>query len=320
MHVTGKILAPIFLPTPDNPQFCDHAGKRFGRLLVLGYGGRSSSGSHTHWWCRCDCGAISRPTANKLTRGAAQSCGCLRRDRLSAAATVHGFGSRGEYAEYSSFIHMKGRCLNPRDAAFKDYGGRGIQICDRWRFGEGGRSGFECFLADLGFKPSPLHTLDRIKSEGNYEPSNCRWGTKKQQARNRRSNHYVTLNGERISLVDACERLHLGYSSVNSRIRRGWTFERAISDPPRASRPRLRKRVGMREWQRIRKRIFQRDGYACVYCNGPSQNLECDHVLAVSRGGTDEDSNLRTSCQHCNRTKNDQLLGDWQKPNVARPR
>lgn len=119
---------------------------------------------------------------------------------------------------------------------FQDYGGRGISICDRWLNGEYGRTGFECFLADVGPRPSRGHSIDRIDNDGNYEPGNCRWATPTQQARNRRSNIYVTVGGATMSLPDACERLGLHYPFILSRMaRKGWTFERAITQPRRGS-------------------------------------------------------------------------------------
>jgi len=208
----------------------DLEGKRFGRLVVAGFAG--TTGKHSHWWCRCDCGKITKPTTIKLRGGKTKSCGCHALDARRKAATRHGEAtSRSRTSEYRSYHHMRRRCLNPKDAAFPDYGGRGITICDRWLNGEDGRSGLECFLADMGRKPSATHSLDRIDSDGNYEPSNCRWGTKKEQARNRRSNRYVEVRGERLSVPDACERLGVSYKMVIGRLKRGWAVDRAVHEP-----------------------------------------------------------------------------------------
>jgi hypothetical protein len=99
-------------------------------------------------------------------------------------------------AEWHSWAGMLTRCSNPKQASYKDYGGRGITICDRWRRGDGERTGFECFLADLGPKPSPGHMLERVDNDGNYEPSNCCWATRSEQMRNRRPHKRPGATGE----------------------------------------------------------------------------------------------------------------------------
>ena len=99
-------------------------------------------------------------------------------------------------SEYYSWAGMITRCSNPKQASYKDYGGRGITVCDRWRRGDGERAGFECFLADMGPKPSPAHTLDRRENDGSYEPTNCRWATRSEQMLNRRPHKRPGAAGE----------------------------------------------------------------------------------------------------------------------------
>ena len=123
--------------------------------------------------------------------------------------------------EYRVWLHLRGRCNNHNDAAYRHYGGRGIRVCKEW-------DNYPQFLADVGRRPSSLHTLDRLDNDKGYEPGNCAWTTRTQQARNRRSTRKVSLNGEQMSLAEACERTNAHYGSVKSRLYRGWTLEDAL--------------------------------------------------------------------------------------------
>jgi hypothetical protein len=161
------------------------AGQRFGRLEVLEFAGGVRK---RFWLCRCDCGEQRKVRTDQLTRGIAKSCGCLQREvatklgRDSSWNLTHGQAKVWPLRslEYTAWIAMKARCLNPNYHHYKDYGGRGITICKRWV------DSFEAFFADMGPKPSRRHSLDRKNNNGNYNKSNCRWATAKQQASNRR--------------------------------------------------------------------------------------------------------------------------------------
>jgi hypothetical protein len=126
---------------------------------------------------------------------------------------------------------MLSRCRNKNAAKFERYGGRGIKVCKRWEIGEDGASGFECFMLDMGNKPSIKHSLDRIDNDGDYEPGNCKWATSSEQANNRSSNHLITYMGETMSMMDMANKVGMSYFVLRNRISRGWPIDAAINAP-----------------------------------------------------------------------------------------
>jgi len=147
-------------------------GKQFGRLRVLTYAGPCKERKTLQWLCQCSCGERKVVCTPDLMNSGVRSCGCVR------GRTTHG---KRWSVEYSTWVALKQRCLNPKSKAYKDYGGRGITVCDRWR----GPQGFQNFLADMGVRPRGK-TIDRKDVNGNYEPQNCRWATSHMQAINKR--------------------------------------------------------------------------------------------------------------------------------------
>jgi hypothetical protein len=159
---------------------CDISGQLFGRLKVLKRHGRKHG--HTTWVCVCSCGNKCVKIATHLVNGLSRSCGCLRSEvasRSGKANTTHGNAKHGlgikPSKTYRTWRAMKVRCLNANHTHYDRYGGRGISVCARWL------NSFENFLADMGERPDGLS----LNNDGNYEPSNCRWASAREQGQNR---------------------------------------------------------------------------------------------------------------------------------------
>lgn len=204
----------------------DLVGKRFGQLTVLHV---FPIRPHRKWpdcTVKCDCGATKRMLVQTLRNGDAVSCGCKRRRFFTEHVRVKTH-DRSHTREYDIWTGMKARCHNPQNDGFADYGGRGIVVCARWR------DSFEAFLADMGPRPSPRHSIDREDNDGDYEPGNCRWATQREQARNTSRNVWLEYQGERMVVSDWAARYNLTAAVLLSRIRRGWPTERALLERPR---------------------------------------------------------------------------------------
>lgn len=199
----------------------DMQGKRFGRLVVLCRDG--TKGKAATWKCLCDCGTHCVTAGGSLRKGRSVSCGCWKRDGYGGACRTHADTKSNEYNTWKKII---GRCKNKKDAAYDRYGGRGITVCDRWLK-------YENFLSDMERRPSADHSIDRIDNDGRYGPENCRWATASEQARNRRSNVIVDVDGEKMVLKDAAAKFGIPYKTVHARISNGWEVMEALTRPLR---------------------------------------------------------------------------------------
>lgn len=211
----------------------NRTGIRYGRLTAIRPDRLSASGNRA-WVCQCDCGTEVVVCGSKLS-GRTRSCGCLAKESAAAvgrALTTHGLTRTPEYAAWQN---MKARCYRPSAKLFDRYGGRGIQVCGRWLTGEEGRSGFECFLSDLGPRPTAKHSVERRDVDGHYAPTNCTWATTTQQARNKTSTVFVDWDGERVPLATLCEREGVPLLRAWHRIKKqGMAVADAIRTPPRS--------------------------------------------------------------------------------------
>jgi single stranded DNA-binding protein len=193
----------------------DMTGQRYGRLTVVSFAGLYKD-SHSLWKCICDCGVEKTVMRQSLIKGRTQSCGCLNKE----VVTKHGMYRTKEHMAWGSMIQ---RCENPKTKKWKLYGGRGIKVCERWR------NSFEAFYEDVGPKPGPGHSLDRIDSDGNYEPGNVRWASDWTQNANRSNVTKLTFLGMTLP-INAWERImDVPTSRIRQRIEKGWSVERAIT-------------------------------------------------------------------------------------------
>lgn len=215
-----KRLAASRVRTPHN--FADLTAQRFGSLVVVERHGTADKTRAT-WLCRCDCGGTSVVRTLDLRAGKATTCGCSHGEQ-------HGLSGHPNYVNWYAMIS---RCTRRADAGYKFYGGRGITVCDRWS----GPNGLAAFIEDMGTRPSPDHEIDRIDTNGNYEPNNCRWATRQQQCQNTRRNVFVTHNGETLCLTEWARRAGLAYKTLHHRIFKArWPMDKALSTPSQKSR------------------------------------------------------------------------------------
>jgi len=195
----------------------DLTGNQFGRLAVLHVLPARVNGAIV-WRCRCSCGVECDVSGAYLRGGTTTSCGCLRRELGRARGAKlnlrHGEGRNGkETPEYRCWSNMLSRCENAGHQLYANYGARGITVCERWHT-------FELFLTDMGRRPSPIHSIDRIDNTLGYEPGNCRWATDVQQNRNTRSTRHITANGETHCIAEWARLRNIPLSSLYTRLNR----------------------------------------------------------------------------------------------------
>lgn len=209
----------------------DLKNKRFGRLTAIKidhiyYKTPRKLGSVVYWKCKCDCGKECVVRTVHLTKGYTKSCGCLQKERTSETNTRHSLSNTRIYYVWGRII---GRCTNEKSNDYKYYGGRGIKICNEWK------NNFQSFYdwaRNNGYKEGL--TIDRIDVNGDYEPSNCRWVSRKIQSLNKRDNHFITYKGKTQTLTEWGQELNIKPSIISERINKlSWTIEDSLLKPIR---------------------------------------------------------------------------------------
>ena len=196
------------------------AGKRFGRLSVIGESGRIRG--QVAWECLCDCGNTVVVPGYELRSGNTKSCGCYGREVLLKSSIKHGaFGTQ----LYRAYSNMKTRCYNPHYYLYQHYGGKGISVCDEW-LGENGFNNFSIWSKANGYRDGL--SIDRIDNSLGYSPSNCRWVDMITQQNNRTNNRLITANGETHTMAEWARLSGLSYSTVQRRLKNGWSDEDAV--------------------------------------------------------------------------------------------
>lgn len=193
-------------------------GLSFGRLLVNHQ--IPSRNGKVFWLCNCICGKSTNVSTTDLRSGHTKSCGCLSKEIAKERQTTHG---KRYIPEYRTWCKMKERCYNKADINYHYYGERGIKICDRWI------QSFQFFYDDMGNRPTPLHSIDRLDNNGNYEPSNCRWATPIEQCRNRRSSRVLEYNGVSKTLIEWANELNVSSANILKHLSNGRLFDEIAS-------------------------------------------------------------------------------------------
>lgn len=201
-------------------KFVNLAGQRYGRLIIISCVGRDKHGNSI-WLCKCDCGNEKVIAAYQMKSGTTKSCGCLAHEFTVKKNTTHGMAKT---PIYNVWCAMKKRCLNPNDAFYYNYGGRGIKLSEKW-------STFEGFYEDMGDTYKKGLTIERRDSNGNYCKENCAWDTRLVQGNNTRRNHRETVNGVNGTLAELCRKHNIPYTTIKRRLERGWTPERSFLTP-----------------------------------------------------------------------------------------
>lgn len=198
------------------------SGQKFGMLMVVRDAGTRTKAGKAQFLCRCECGKEKVVTGGNLRSGSSKSCGCDKDKKTAARSLKHGLSSHPSFARY---IDMMARCYTESHAEYKNYGGRGISVCDRWR------DSVENFILDIGSPPTKLHSIDRRDNDGNYSPNNVRWASKKEQSINRRITKMYTNGGTTMCAADWGRKLGMTKKGVLDRIKDGWPIDLALTTP-----------------------------------------------------------------------------------------
>lgn len=205
----------------------DLTGKKFSGWLVVSFNGvieYGERGLKSRWLCQCDCGKMSVVNGSSLTTGNSKSCGCVNRLNMAKKNKTHGLSGTDHYRRWQGMLN---RCGNENSASYKNYGGRGITVCERWLT-------YTNFISDMGYPPTSLHSLERINNNADYQPSNCKWATRSEQSKNKRSNRIISFNGITKTLKEWALEIGIDQSSLRERLEK-WSIKDALSKPKRKS-------------------------------------------------------------------------------------
>ncbi len=206
-------------------KFIDITGMHFGRLSVIKKLKQRSNNKEIMWLCQCSCGKSKSTTGSRLKNKQTSSCGCLHKEQLARRNkknAIHGLTGTSMRNTWGGMIS---RCYNKNNPSFEHYGPKGRDVCPRWR----GKQGFINFLNDMGPKPSPQHSLDRIDNNKGYSPENCRWADIFQQNNNKINNIYLEKNGLKLNLKEWSEKTGIKKVTIQSRIKKGWDVDKILS-------------------------------------------------------------------------------------------
>lgn len=205
-------------------------GKKFGKLTVIGFERKKKAGQGWNWKVICDCGKEKTVNPTDVKNGKTRSCGCLHDELCKQRASKFKHNVYEYRRLYGIYNGIKRRCYSEKEPRYKDYGGRGIAMCDEWMNPEDGFDKFADWSISNGYQDEL--TIERISVNGDYCPENCCWITRKAQACNKRDTRWVDYKGEHIRLIALCDHLGLRYDTIHDRIyKRGWSVEKAIETP-----------------------------------------------------------------------------------------
>lgn len=213
----------------------DLTGRRFGRLLVLNRSENNTNYNKPKWICQCDCGNIVEIAGNCLTTGWTRSCGCLKAELDHKRTKTHGDTVSGKTTRlYTIWSDIKQRCLNKNNPAYPYYGGRGIRICNEWAEDY---SIFREWAYNNGYNDAAGKyecTIDRIDTNKDYCPDNCRWVSMKIQGNNTRRNHIITFNNESHTISEWADMTGIKYKTIMSRLKLNWSIKDTLTIPSKS--------------------------------------------------------------------------------------